>query len=313
MKTLLRTALSSIVLGTFLLLANALQAEHPITSLSALASGHEVPVDTRNLNYPPALTDVPPELSPQLAPIASKSSIFGYVFQAAGVEAIWTKRTPGLAVPITLRDSAMKLRKTTISRASDGYYKFSGLDQGNYIISATLPTGCQWIMPQNVYLPGNNPQQVSIVVSCLPPRDWDPRLGPNGLPGLQDVGVTDAQVQFGQTFWRLVKVVLEDQTQAGGDHTIYVTTLNKDGSRATGQTLAIHWLEAGVEQVQLLGPDQERGAQDPCHCNFEWPMYGAAYGAYIQGDLPSDDMYGMVLPNHEHVDYLLTYQEFHMP
>ena len=52
----------------------------------------------------------------------------------------------------------------------------------------------------------------------------------------------------------------------------------------------------------------EKNADDTCACNFSYPMFGDGYNIQIVGDLPSDQVAGMVMPLSQHVNYRITFQ-----
>jgi CRP-like cAMP-binding protein len=156
--------------------------------------------------------------------------------------------------------------------------------------------------------------QAAAVRPPLPPRIWDKRLGPGGLPLLTGIGVTEANVPSGQSFWRLTKMVFQDAgAESGNDHTIYVSIVDENGQRLNDQTVKVSWDDAGQVQVQRLGVADEKPKGDYCNCNYNWPMYGAGYRVKVDGSVPSDEAYGMIMPEHRHVNYLLTFQRVVMP
>lgn len=152
------------------------------------------------------------------------------------------------------------------------------------------------------------------VLAPLPPRIWDKRLGNAGMPLLSGVGVTAANVQSGQQFWYLTKMVFQDAgAESGNDHTIYISLVDENGQRVDNATVVISWDDGGTEQVQRLGLTDQKPAGDYCKCNYNWPMYGAGYRVKVDGALPSDLVFGMIMPEHRHVNYLLTFQRVVMP
>lgn len=156
--------------------------------------------------------------------------------------------------------------------------------------------------------------QAAAVIPPLPPRIWDSRLGAGGLELLTGVGVTDAVVSSGQEFWRLVKMQFQDAgAESGNDHTIYISIVDENGSRVKDASVIVSWDDAGKVQTQRLGIPDEKPAGDFCKCNYNWPMYGAGYRVKIDGSLPSDQVYGMIMPEHRHVNYLITFQRVIMP
>ncbi len=150
--------------------------------------------------------------------------------------------------------------------------------------------------------------------AALPPRVWDKRLGPGGLPLLTQIGVKDAAVQPGQSFYRLTKMVFQDAgAESGNDHTIYITILDENGVRDEKQTVLITWEQGGAIEEQRLDQADQKPAGDYCNCNYNWPMYGAAYRARIDGTVASEEVYGMIMPEKRHVNYLLTFQKVVRP
>ncbi len=148
----------------------------------------------------------------------------------------------------------------------------------------------------------------------LPPREWDSRLGPGGLPLLVNIGVKDAPAQSGQAFWRLTKMKFQDAgAESGNDHTIYITILDENGQRTETETALISWDQGGAVEEQRLTVMDQKPKGDYCACNYNWPMYGAGYRVRVDGALPSDEPYGMIMPEHRHVNYLLTFQKMIMP
>lgn len=148
----------------------------------------------------------------------------------------------------------------------------------------------------------------------LPPRIWDKRLGPGGLALLTGVGVTDSNVVSGQTYWRLVKMVFQDAgVESGNNHNIFIAIIDENNLRVNNATVVVSWDQDGQIQMNRLGLVDQKPAGDYCNCNYNWPMYGAGYRVKIDGSLPSDEVYGMIMPEHRHVNYLLTFQRATVP
>jgi len=148
----------------------------------------------------------------------------------------------------------------------------------------------------------------------LPPRHWDSRLGPGGLPLLQDIGVEDAKVDHGQQFWRLVDMTFQDAGQeSGNDHTIYIKLIDENGARVSDKAVEVSWDESGAIEIQRLSLSDEKPKGDYCDCNYNWPMYGAGYRVRVDDSIPSDKVYGMIMPMKRHVNYRLTFQRVTMP
>jgi hypothetical protein len=143
---------------------------------------------------------------------------------------------------------------------------------------------------------------VSSECSAFPPLEWDPRLGPGGLPHLENVRIIPANVAQGQKFWRVIKVKFEDINESGNDHTIYVKVLGEDCLRVDGKKLHLT-SEGGLSEYP-----EEKPAGDLCDCNFDYPMYGDGYNVQIEDQYPSDMVAGMIMPMRRHVNYRITFQ-----
>ena len=155
--------------------------------------------------------------------------------------------------------------------------------------------------PYLYYLPG-----VFKSDECLSPWqpvDWDSRLGPGGLPLLENVRIISATVSSGQRLWRVVRVKFEDITESGNDHTIYVKVIDECGNRVAGKPAHFFGEVSGD-----LGFPAEKLPGDLCDCNFDFPMFGDAYSVHIEDQIPSDTMAGMIMPMNRHVNYRITFQ-----
>ncbi len=147
-------------------------------------------------------------------------------------------------------------------------------------------------------------------VPTLPPAEIDPRLVPGSgkdLPHVNQFKLTPATVARGQKFWRITKVVFEDISESGNDHTIYVMIKDESGKRAE---VKLKWWGEGSGDL----PDQpQKSADDMCQCNYGLFMYGDGYGIKIVDQYPSDQATGMIMPMRRHVNYRVYYQLTTMP
>ncbi len=149
----------------------------------------------------------------------------------------------------------------------------------------------------------------------LPPREWDERVGAGGLSLLQGIGVRDATVSSGQSYWRLIRMKFENAGQESGDnHNIYVTLLDEEGKRVDDKSVELSWDQSGALEVLRYSPfEKQKPKGDYCECNYVFDMYGAAYRVRVDDALPSDQVSGMILPMSRHVNYRLTFQRVVMP
>lgn len=157
-------------------------------------------------------------------------------------------------------------------------------------------------------------QAEALNIPPLAPREWDSRVGATGDPLLQGIGVTEAAVTSGQTYWRLIKMKFEGPGQESGDnHNIYVTLLDEQGNRVDDKIVEVSWDESGTVEVQRLSISDQKPKGDYCECNYDWPMYGAGYRVQVDDSIPSDKAYGMIMPMKRHVNYRLTFQRVRVP
>ncbi len=160
-----------------------------------------------------------------------------------------------------------------------------------------------------LYVPIVSRQEPPPPPGSLPPIYWDPRLGPGGLSGLENVRIIPATVGHSQKFWRVVSVVFQDWYESGNDHTIYVKTVDEYGNRLTGKQAHFTGAFSGISEYP-----SEKPAGDLCDCNYDFPMFGDAYAAEIVADgYPSDQMAGMIMPENRHVNYRITFQRATWP
>ncbi len=152
------------------------------------------------------------------------------------------------------------------------------------------------------------------LVPALAPIEWDKRLGPGGdrdaFPDLDQVRIIPATVAHGQKFWRAIRVKFEGLGESGNDHTLYVKVLGEDGKRVDGKKLHLTGEASGLSEY----PD-EKTADDPCDCNYNYPMYGDGYDVTIDSQYPSDTVAGMcmcgiknVYPHKAHVNFRVVFQ-----
>ena len=140
----------------------------------------------------------------------------------------------------------------------------------------------------------------------LPPIDWDIRLSAKLEPPVQ---LVPAEVQPGQTYWRLIRAYWQTPEEGHDKYHIFVNVLNKDGVPITQPII--------VENGGKLTVPAEPKPDAEYLINF--PMNGTlgAYSVYVAGDMPSDRINGLGLGytkgGKDHTCFLLTFQETTAP
>jgi CRP-like cAMP-binding protein len=134
-----------------------------------------------------------------------------------------------------------------------------------------------------------------------PPRNLDPRLS------ALNVVIEPAGVKPGQSYWRLVDARWENESEAGGGHSIFVDVIDEGGGRIVGQPVDIRWVGGNLTVFTEDKPKPEYAT------NF--PMYNTlgSYSVSIPG-LPSDTAMGLGLGTAEqpafkvHTNFFLIFQ-----
>lgn len=158
-----------------------------------------------------------------------------------------------------------------------------------------IPTATPTITPTPTPAPTNTPvpvfvaapvvqaaeaePEVEAAAAPLPPIAWDGRLDRLG------VTVEPANVQPGQTYWRLIEARWLNEEQSAGKHHIYVEALDLNGSRVVGQTVTVFW-----DGDSYSGAVENKAPPD---FGFNFQMYasGYAYSVKVEG-MPSDVLKG---------------------
>ena len=135
-----------------------------------------------------------------------------------------------------------------------------------------------------------------------PARELDPRLGSLNVTIAEPAGLNP-----GQSYYRLVRVLWQNENEAAGDHTIYIEVLDENGARLIGQGVQIDW--AGGSQVVYTEN------KPPTEYPANFPMYATlgSYSVSIAGQ-PSDRAQGLGMGTAEqpafkvHTNFKLVYQ-----
>lgn len=126
---------------------------------------------------------------------------------------------------------------------------------------------------------------------------WDPRLD------LLSIKLNRAQVEPGQTVYRLVAARYQDETEAAGLHHVFVEVLDENGQRIVGQPVILAWRDGQSTMITENKPAPEYAANAPLYGQ----MSEGTYDVYVDG-APSDRVSGLGLPGKHHVSYQLIFQ-----
>jgi glucose/arabinose dehydrogenase len=124
-------------------------------------------------------------------------------------------------------------------------------------------------------------------------RQWDTRLDQRGTV------LTEATVEPGHGYWRLIKGVWYDEQEAAGRHHIYFDVLDENGNRLSGVPMRAYW-NGGETLLQTQAKPGEPYAGD-------FGMYDIApsYGMVPNDGNPADEVFGMGLGSIEQPYYTI--------
>ena len=146
------------------------------------------------------------------------------------------------------------------------------------------------------------PAPAGLVPVPLPTADWDHRLSFKLEP---PVKLIPAEVESGQTYWRLIRAYWQTPEEGHDKFHIFVNVLNKDGVPIPQPII----IENGGK---LMVPAEPKPDSEYL---INYPMSGTlgSYTCYVAGDTPSDRVAGLGLGfakgGKDHTSFLLTFQE----
>ncbi len=132
-----------------------------------------------------------------------------------------------------------------------------------------------------------------------PDLEWDERLSEI------KVRLVPADVQMGETYWKLIKAVYQgpgEKKMPGGGHHVHFRCLNEHGEDVRGQCVCVGWIDGrGCAET-----GEGHSASIPLWASFSSERGFGPYYAEVDG--VSDKVMGLGLPGGQHVDFLLTFQ-----
>ena len=130
--------------------------------------------------------------------------------------------------------------------------------------------------------------------------DFDPRL--------TNLGISAKSTP--NAIWSLISAQYQDETQAGGNHHIYFTVLDAAGNPLPGTTCVVDYPQdpSDPHPIFKLQTDANGQANYPMYANLDITLLNGPYFAYVEDPGKSDVISGMGLPEHRHVNYVLTFK-----
>jgi hypothetical protein len=106
----------------------------------------------------------------------------------------------------------------------------------------------------------------------------------------------------------LVSAIYQDETESSGNHHIFFTAQNADGTPAVGLKFAIDWVgRTSSDKPTLVTTDPNGAANCPLWAILHPELQDGPYFTLAQ-EQPSDRVSGMGLPVNRHVNFLLTFR-----
>jgi hypothetical protein len=129
--------------------------------------------------------------------------------------------------------------------------------------------------------------------------DFDPRLTTLGVR----IGTAGSNA-----VWKIVSVKYQDETESGGNHHIYFTVLDVSGKPVSGVQCVVDWIGRDPEDKPTVTLSDANGQSNfPMYANLDLTLRNGPYFAFIEYLGKSDMVAGLGLPEHRHVNYLLTF------
>lgn len=127
---------------------------------------------------------------------------------------------------------------------------------------------------------------------------WDDRLTP--------LGVNIRANPSGK--WAVAGVQFQDEVEAQGQHHIWFTILDENNKPKSGVQVFVDWVGRDKDDPptpRTTGADGK--ANVDIYANLDITKKNGPYFVYVEGADKSDVIAGMGLPEHHHVNFLLTF------
>ncbi len=127
---------------------------------------------------------------------------------------------------------------------------------------------------------------------------WDPRLDTLGVKYSPNA----------DAIWKLTAGVFQDEQEAQGNHIILFTILDDQGKPRQGVACFVDWVGRDPTDLPTKAVTDANGqANVPIYANLDIHKLNSPYFAYVESPKVSDEVTGMGLPEHHHVNFLLTF------
>lgn len=127
---------------------------------------------------------------------------------------------------------------------------------------------------------------------------WDDRLTP--------LGIKYQENKLGK--WTTDVVRYQDEAEAQGQHHVWFTVLDDKGKPLPNVKVFVDWIGRDKDDPPTQRVTDATGrANVDIYANLDINKLNGPYFAYVEGQDKSDVIAGMGLPEHHHVNYLLTF------
>ncbi len=128
--------------------------------------------------------------------------------------------------------------------------------------------------------------------------NWDSNLDKLGIKAVSTPNAT----------WHLLTAVYQDETVAQGKHIILFNIQDAQGKPKQGVTCVVDWVGRGAgDPPTKVVSDATGQCNFPMYANLDINKLNGPYFAYVESPDKSDEVTGMGLPEHHHVNYVLTF------
>ena len=108
--------------------------------------------------------------------------------------------------------------------------------------------------------------------------------------------------------WEATAARYQDEQEAQGQHHIWFTVLDENNKPRPGVKVFVDWLGRDKDDPPTQRVTDATGrANVDIYANLDINKKNGPYFAYVEGQDKSDVVAGMGLPEHHHVNYLLTF------